>query len=188
MSLYNYFGDEDAIEQALIQPGLLEVQKAISAKYDAYDLQQKAAAIADESRTDMTNWVTESLKLHGLPNQIDIATVLFPHVDFSPEFKAATTEQTQTEQSIGTFENERTKAVTDAKAAKAAKIRSAEAQAHQIRANADAETAGVIAKAAALKQNPALLCYLVHQGWDGKLPEVSSGGSPLPFPEVCGKK
>ncbi len=187
LSLYTYFGNEEAVEKALIEPGLMEVQKAISAKYDAYDLQQKAAVIAEESRAAMTDWVTRSLKQHNLPNQIDIATVLFPHVAFSPEFQKATSEQTQTEQSIGTYENNRTKAITDAEAEKAAKIRNAEAEAYQIRAQADAETAGVIAKAAALRQNPGLLCYLVHQGWDGKLPEVSNGASPLPFAEVCRK-
>lgn len=185
MDLYTYFGDEAAIEKNLIIPGLLEVQKAISAKYDAYDLQQKAPAIAEESKAAMNEWLTQSLKLRGLPNQIDVATVLFPHVDFSPEFKAATSEQTTTEQSIGTFENQRTKAVTDAQAAKAAKIREANAEAHKIRATADAETAGIIAKAKALRENPKLLCYMVHKGWDGKLPEVTSGGSPLPFAEVC---
>lgn len=185
LELYRYFGDEDAIEKNLIIPGLLEVQKAISAKYDAYDLQQKAAAIAEESKVAMTEWVTASLKLRGLPNSIDIATVLYPHVEFSPEFKAATSEQTQTEQSIGTFENQRTKAKTDAEAAKAAKIREANATAHKIMANADAETAGVIAKAKALKENPKLLCYMVHKGWDGVMPEISNGGSPLPFADVC---
>ena len=104
---------------------------------------------------------------------------------FSPEFKAATSEQTQTEQSIGTFENQRTKAKTDAEAAKAAKIREANATAHKIMANADAETAGVIAKAKALRENPKLLCYMVHKGWDGVMPEISNGGSPLPFADVC---
>jgi len=185
LDLYTYFGDQDSIEKNLILPGLLEVQKSISAKYDAYDLQQKAAVIAEESKTAMNTWVTESLKLRGLPNQIDVATVLFPHVEFSPEFKAATSEQTTTEQSVGTFENQRTKAITDAEATKAAKIREAQATAYQIKANADAETAGIVAKAAALKQNPKLLCYMVHKGWNGTLPEVTNGASPLPFPEVC---
>lgn len=185
LDLYTYFGNEKAIEEALIIPGLLEVQKSISAKYDAYDLQQKAATIADESRIGMSDWLTRSLKLRQLPNHIDMATVLYPHVAFSAEFQAATSEQTQTEQSIGTFENNRTAAVTKAQADKAAKIREAQARAHQIRANADAETAGVIAKAKALKQNPGLLCYLVQQGWNGKMPEVSNGASPLPFAEVC---
>jgi len=187
LQLYTYFGDEAAIEQALVIPGLLEVQKAISAKYDAYDLQQKAALIAEESRAATTDWMTRSLKLRGLPNQIDVATVLFPQVEFSAEFKAATSAQTTTEQSIGTFENQRDQALTDAKAAKAAKIREAQATAYQIRAGADAETAGAIAKAAALRQNPGLLCYMVHQGWDGKMPEVSNGSSPLPFADVCKK-
>ena len=95
LPMYNYFGGVDEIEQALILPGLQETQKALSAKYDAYDLQQKAVAIADEAKGDMNKWLTESLKMHGLPNDIDVATVLFPHVEFSPEFKAATTEQTQ---------------------------------------------------------------------------------------------
>ncbi|MBS1998505.1 MAG: hypothetical protein JSS86_19405 [Cyanobacteria bacterium SZAS LIN-2] len=185
LDLYTFFGDQDSIEQNLIRPGLQEVQKSISAKYDAYDLQQKAAVIAEESKTAMNNWVSESLKLRGLPNQIDVATVLFPHVEFSPEFKAATSEQTTTEQSVGTYENQRTKAITDAEASKAAKIRDAQAQAYKIKADADAETAGIIAKAAALKQNPKLLCYMVHKGWNGKLPEVTNGASPLPFPEVC---
>jgi regulator of protease activity HflC (stomatin/prohibitin superfamily) len=111
--------------------------------------------------------------------------VLFPHVEFSPEFKAATSEQTTTEQSIGTFENQRTKSVTDAQAAKAAKIRDANAQAHKIRADADAETSGIIAKAKALRENPKLLCYMIHKGWDGKMPEITNGSSPLPFAEVC---
>jgi regulator of protease activity HflC (stomatin/prohibitin superfamily) len=187
LNLYNYFGDEKAVEQALIVPGLMEVQKALSAKYDAYDLQQKAPAIAEEAKTNMNVWLTESLKMHNLPNQIDVATVLFPHVEFSKEFKAATTEQTKTEQSVGTFENQRTKAFTDAEAAKAAKVREAQAQSYEIHKNADAETAGIVAKAKALRENPRMLCYLVHQGWDGKLPEVSNGSSPLPFSEVCNK-
>ena len=161
------------------------MQKAISARYDAYDLQQKAALIAEEARTGMTDWVTQSQKMHGLANCIDVATVLFPHVEFSPQFKQATSEQTTTEQSIGTYENERTKEVTNAQASAAAQIRSAEATAHQIRANADAETAGVVAKAKALKENPKLLCYMIHKGWDGKLPEITNGQSPLPFSDVC---
>lgn len=183
--LYRVYGDEAAVEKNLIVPGLLEVQKALSAKYDAYDLQQKANAIAEEAKTDMTDWATKSQALRGLNNCVDISTVLFPHVEFSKEFKAATSAQTTTEQSVGTYENTRTKEVTDAQAAKAAKIREANATAHQIRANADAETAGVIAKAKALKENPKLLCYMVHKGWDGKMPEVTNGQSPLPFAEVC---
>jgi regulator of protease activity HflC (stomatin/prohibitin superfamily) len=183
--LYRVYGDESAVETNLILPGLLEVHKALSAKYDAYDLQQKAASIQEEARTAMTKWTTDSLAAHGLPNCVDVATVLFPHVEFSPEFAAATRDQTTTEQSIGTHENDRTRAVTDARAAAAAKIRQANADAHQIRANADAETNGIIAKAAALKQNPRLLCYMVHKGWDGKMPEISNGTSPLPFADVC---
>jgi regulator of protease activity HflC (stomatin/prohibitin superfamily) len=175
-AMYNYFGGVEEIEQALVLPGLLETQKALS-----------AVAIADEAKNDMNVWLSESLKLHNLPNHIDVATVLFPHVEFSPEFKAATTEQTQAEQSIGTEENKRTKAFTDAEATKAAKVRQAQAEAYQIRKNADAETAGIIAKAKSLRENPGLLCYLVKQGWDGKLPEVSNGASPLPFAEVCKK-
>lgn len=185
IELYSAFGSQDEIEQNVILPGLLEVQKWVSAKYDAYDLQQKAANIADESRTAANKWVSDSLKLRGLPNQIDVATVLFPHVEFSPEFKAATSEQTTTEQSVGTFENEKSKAITDAEASKAAKIRDAKAQAYRIRTDADTETSGIIAKAAAIKQNPKLLCYMVHKGWDGVMPEVSNGASPLPFAEVC---
>jgi|AGTN01.2.fsa_nt_gi Membrane protease subunits, stomatin/prohibitin homologs len=185
LDLYTYFGDEAAIEKALIEPGLYEVQKSISAKYDAYDLQQKAALIADESRTAMTEWLRRSLELRKLPNQLDVATVLFPHVEFSPEFSAATSEQTTTEQSVGTYENQRTQEVTNAEAAKAAKIRSASAEAHRIRAAADSETSGIIAKAKALRQNPKLLCYMVHKGWDGKMPEISNGSSPLPFADVC---
>lgn len=185
IELYSAFGSQAEIEQNVILPGLLEVQKSVSAKYDAYDLQQKAASIADESRIAVNKWAADSLKLRGLSNQIDVATVLFPHVEFSPEFKAATSEQTTTEQSVGTFENEKAKAITEAEAGKAAKIRDAKAQAYRIRTDADTETSGIIAKAAAIKQNPKLLCYMVHKGWDGVMPEVSNGTSPLPFAEVC---
>ena len=163
LDLYTLYGDEKSIEQALILPGLLEVQKALSAKYNAYDLQQKAPSIAEESKTAMTKWVEDSQKLRGMNNQIDIATVLYPHVVFSTDFANATRDQTTTEQSIGTFENNRTQAKTEAEATRDARIRSAKADAYQIRANADAESAGIIAKAAAIKQNPGMLCYLVHK-------------------------
>lgn len=185
LATYNAFGDQDDIEQTLIQPGLVEVLKSMSAKYDAYQLQQKAAVIAEESRLEMGTWLKESFALRGLTSRVDVATVLYPHVDFSPEFKAATSEQTTTEQSIGTFENERTRAVTEAQGRKDAKIREANAQAYSIRASADAETSGIIAKSKSLKANPKLLCYMVHKGWNGKLPEVNGGESPLPFAEVC---
>jgi len=185
LDLYTLYGDEKSIEQALILPGLLEVQKAISVKYNAYDLQQKAPSIAEESKAAMTKWAEDSLKLRGINNQIDMATVLFPHVVFSTDFANATREQTTTEQSIGTFENNRTQAKTDAQAATDAKIRAAKAEAYEIKTNADAEAAGITAKAAAIKQNPGMLCYLVHKGWDGKLPEISNGQNPLPFADVC---
>lgn len=186
--LYNTFGDEQAIEETLIIPGLFEVQKALSAKYDAYDLQQKAPAIAEEARTEMLSWLKQSLALRGLSMQIDVASVLFPHVGFSKEFKDATTEQTQIEQSIGTYENKRTEDVTKAKASRDARIREAKGTAYETRKNADAETIGIIAKAESLKANPDMLCYLVQKGWDGTLPEVTSvGTNPLPFAEVCKK-
>ncbi|MBK9203963.1 MAG: hypothetical protein IPP97_11195 [Candidatus Obscuribacter sp.] len=186
--LYNAFGDETAIQETLIVPGLMEVQKALSAKYDAYDLQQKAPVIAEEARTEMLKWLKQSLALRGLPMQIDVASVLFPHVGFSAEFAAATTEQTQTEQSIGTFEYVRTEEVTKAKASRDARIREAKGTAYETRKNADAETIGIIAKAESLEANPDMLCYMVQKGWDGVLPEVTTAGaSPLPFAEVCKK-
>ena len=80
LATYNAFGDQDDIEQTLIQPGLVEVLKSMSAKYDAYQLQQKAAVIAEESRLEMGTWLKESFALRGLTSRVDVATVLYPHV------------------------------------------------------------------------------------------------------------
>jgi regulator of protease activity HflC (stomatin/prohibitin superfamily) len=183
--LYEAFGDEDMIESAVLNPGIQEVTKAISARYDAYDLQQKRDQIAIESRDAMRTWINASLGLRDVPNAIDFATLLFPQVDFSDKFNAATQEQTTQEQQVPTKEKERDTRVTNAKATAAATIRNANAQATKIRLSADAEADGIIAKAKALREHPDLLCYMVHKSWDGVMPDVTAVSNPLPFIESC---
>jgi regulator of protease activity HflC (stomatin/prohibitin superfamily) len=74
--------------------------------------------------------------------------------------------------------------VTDAQAEAAKRVRAAEADANQIRWNAQAEANGMQAKMQQLKEHPELPCYMAYKKWDGKLSDVSSGQT-MPFAEAC---
>lgn len=159
IKLYQTVGTD--FEEIIIDPFAQESIKAVMAKYTAEDLIQY--------RHDAKDKVCLELSERLAPLHIVLIDFNFVHSDFSPEFIRAVEEKQIAEQSSKTAHN-----LTEKVREEALQIRTkAEAEAYALKIKKDSVTPELIA----LKKAEALIRAI--EKWDGKLPRVSGGSTPL---------
>lgn len=159
LRVYQTIGTD--FERVIIDPFAQESVKAVVAKYTAEDLIQY--------RHDAKDKVFAELK--DRLNSLSIALIDFNfiHSDFSSDFIRAVEEKQIAEQSAKTARN-----LTEKVKEEALQIKSrAEAEAYALNAKKEAVTAELIA----LKKADALIKAI--EKWNGVLPRVSGGQTPL---------
>jgi prohibitin 2 len=176
------------IKRVILDPGLEEELKGVTAKYTLADLLDQRDPASSQTRDRLEEWVKTALKARGLDYVINVGSLQLTNLDYSKVFKAAVAEKSEYAQFVGEAENRRKGTKSQAEGEAAEIMRQADAEATQIRLNAEETAKAMLAKATELKKNPDMLCYLLLQKWDGQVPSVQSGDTFLPFyQEACGK-
>lgn len=178
MNLYRDVGTEYA--SILITPRIQEDVKIIIAKYTAENLVENRQKAADA--------IQELIKDELAPKGINVISLAVENLDFTDAFESAVEAKqvaTQEKQKAQTQQEQQTMEATQA-AERQRITAQAEADVKKIEADAEAYTIQVKAEAEAeanKKINQSLTDSLIEYNkilhWDGKLPVVSGGTTPI---------
>lgn len=156
-------------EDVLITPAVNEVLKAVTAKYTAVELvssRSEVSVLLDEG-------LNEKLNSYGIfINELNII-----NWDFSPEYINAIEAKQVAEQNLIKTRTEQEQALVIANTEAEKRIIAAQAEANEIKllAEANAESNRILTESL----SDLLIKYQTVQSWNGELPKVSSGASPL---------
>lgn len=167
-------------EAVIIIPTVHEILKAVVAQYTASTLVSDRSAVS----TMLDQGINEKLISSG----IVVESINIIDWDFSEEYiKAIEQKQvaeqnliktrTEQEQAVVISEAEAKQKLIAAQATSEAAVIEAEARAKQITLEADAQAEANLKLAQSLSQD--LIDYETINKWDGQLPQVQSGGTPL---------
>ena len=192
-SIYQRIGNRQIVEATLIYPAILESVKAVTAQYTAEELITKRAEVKVAMQDAIISFVNITLKDKGVLGALTFANVAITDFEFSNEFNTAIEMKVKAEQDALRAENEKTRLITQAEAAKAQKSLAAEANAYQIETEARARAFRITeeskARAAAIEReaaalavsgNPELIELRIAETWNGELPKVA-GGNAIPL-------
>lgn len=181
------FGDEDTLGQAVLDPAIQEVVKAVSARYTAEELITKRNEVKVSIEKELGEFVNKTLSEKGAIGAIKLANVAVTNFEFSADFNGSIEAKVKAEQDALRAKNEKDKKITEAEAnartvtlaaeADAAKTKlAADATAYQTDAESKARAAAITREAAALQGNPGLVQLRIAERWNGVLPTYSGGG------------
>jgi regulator of protease activity HflC (stomatin/prohibitin superfamily) len=185
--VYQTLGSRETFKSTIIDPGVLESVKAVTAQFTAEELvthREKVKALIEEQ---IKAYIRVALAEKRLPGAIDVGTVAITHFDFSPDFNNSIEQKVKAEQDALRAENEKRQKVTQAEAERDSQKARADGEAYSIEVRSKADAAAIQRKADALRANPNLIQLNAVDKWDGKLPEYMTSGAPLPFLNVSGK-
>lgn len=167
MTLYATIG-KDYFDTA-VAPNISEAAKIVVAKYSAEDLVSK--------RTELAKGIEENLteKLAGY--NIELVSTSIENMDFTDAFTDAVEKKQVATQEKLTAETEAEKKVIQAQAEADIKKVQADASAYETLTKAEAEAEANRKVAASLTTT--LIDYTYAQAWDGQLPKVSGGNTPI---------
>lgn len=186
--VYEHVGTIDEVKTVILDPGVQEVLKAVTAQYSLADLLDKRDPASLQTRDALESWVKTSLDARKLGNLVNVGSLQLTNLEYSQVFKEAVANKSEVVQKVPTARNNRDAKIAAAQGEAARIKRKADADAANIRVTAQAEAKGMREKAAKLNQHPELPCYLLHKKWNGVVPSVQGGGAVLPFYEqACGK-
>lgn len=164
--IFTHFIDssDNAVENKVVNPAILEAIKAVTAKYDAQSLISKRAEVRDG--------IDEFVKRRLQDNYIVPESVSITDFHFSQEFDHAIEAKVTAQQQAEKAGNDLTRIKVEAEQ----KVAAAEGEAQALKAQKEQIT-------------PELLqlrtIEMLASKWDGKLPENYYGGTaPLPMMEV----
>lgn len=186
-SVYQALGSVEAFQASIIDPGVMESVKAVTAQFTAEELVTRREAVKVKIETQVKQYVATALAGRRLPGAIEIGEVAITHFDFSPDFNNSIEQKVKAEQDALRAENEKKQKVTQAEAERDSAKARADGEAYSIEVRSKAEAAAIQRKADALRANQNLVQLNAVDKWDGKLPEYMSGQAPLPFLTVGGK-
>lgn len=166
------------IEEVIVKPAIQECVKAVTAKYTAEELIIKRQIVSVE----MQEILEEKVRPYGISVEIFNIT----DFNFSEEFNRAI-EQKSTAQQLVLAEQQQLEkekiiaqqAVEKAKGEAISRKEQAKGEAAAIRAKAEADAYAIEVIQQQLASNPLYLEYVKLMEWDGKLPQVVSGGDML---------
>lgn len=154
-------------ESVYIAPAIQEVVKSATANYEASELITQRPSV----KADIEAGLRERLNIRG----IIVETVSITDFTFSAEFTASIEQKVKAEQDFLRAQNELKKVEVDAR--KLVATANGEADSRVAKANGEAKAIDVIQ--GQLHQSPEYLKWLQIQQWDGKLPKVIGGATPL---------
>jgi regulator of protease activity HflC (stomatin/prohibitin superfamily) len=180
-TVYQTLGSVDAFQATIIDPGVMESVKAVTAQFTAEQLVTEREAVKIKIEAQVKNYVASALLGRHLPGAIEIGEVAITHFDFSRDFNSSIEQKVKAEQDALRAENEKKQKVTQAEAERDSVKAVADGEAYSIEVRSKAEAAAIQRKADALRANANLVQLNAVDKWDGKLPSYMSGQAPLPF-------
>jgi len=186
--VYQKLGTQETLQGTLIDPGVMESVKAITAQFTAEQLVTERERVKAKIEEQIKTYIREALTQKSLAGAIEIGNVAITHFDFSKDFNDSIEAKVKAEQDALRAENEKKQKVTQAEAERDSLKARADGAAYSIEVQSRAEAAAIQRKADALKANPNLIQLNAVDKWDGKMPQYMGGQTPLPFLNVAPKQ
>lgn len=182
--VFQELGSVETLIATIIDPGVMESVKAVTAQYTAEELVTKRELVKVALEAQIKSYVQLALAAKKLPGAIAIGEVAITHFDFSKDFNDSIEQKVKAEQDAMRALNEKRKQITQAEANRDAHKAEADGLSYATEVTSKAEAAAIQRKADALRANPVLVQLNAVDKWDGKLPQYISGSAPLPFLNV----
>jgi prohibitin 2 len=177
---YQRIGNLAKVSAALVEPGIQECVKAVTARFTAEELVTKREAVKVEIQKSLENFINNTLSEKDLQGAVNIANLAITDFNFSEEFNMAIEAKVKAEQESLQAVNEKNRRTTQAEAAAAEVKLAAEAEAFSTEIQSKARADAIRREAEALKESPELISLRAVEKWDGALPRMSGGGA-VPF-------
>ncbi len=139
-----------------IRPAIQEVVKATTAQYTAEELVSKRPEVSDAMKTALVTKMQ--------PQGIEVITINIINFDFSQAFNDSIEQKAAAEQQALAAKN---------------KLDQVKYEAEQAVEEAKGKAEATRIEAEAIKTNPEVLHLRAIEKWDGRLPQVTSGGTPF---------
>jgi regulator of protease activity HflC (stomatin/prohibitin superfamily) len=182
---YQRIGNLGKFSAALVEPGIQECVKAVTAKFTAEELVTKREVVKQQIQEALSSFINRTLKEKGLDGALIIANLAITDFNFSEEFNRAIEAKVKAEQEALQAKNEKIRRTTQAEAAAAERQLAADAEAYSTEVQSKARADAIRRESEALKQSPELIQLRAVEKWDGVLPRMSGGGV-LPFINLDG--
>ncbi len=182
---YQRIGILPKFSSALVEPGIQECVKAVTAKFTAEELVTKRELVKQQIQEALSAFINRTLQEKDLTGALNIANIAITDFNFSEEFNRAIELKVKAEQEALQAKNEKIRRTTQAEAAAAERQLAADAEAYATEVQSKARADAIQREAAALKQSPELIQLRTVEKWDGVLPRMSGGGV-IPFINVDG--
>ena len=179
--VYQTLGSVDMFKSTIIDPGVMESVKAVTAQFTAEELVTHREDVKSKIEQAVKTYVRGALADKHMPGAIEVGSVAITHFDFSPDFNNSIEAKVKAEQDALRAENEKKQKVTQAEASRDSAKAVADGEAYSIEVTSKAEAAAIQRKADALRANANLVQLNAVDKWDGKLPDYMGGQTPLPF-------
>lgn len=177
---YQRIGSLAKVAAALVEPGIQECVKSVTAKFTAEELVTKREEVKIQIQESLESFIDRTLKEKDLEGAILIANLAITDFNFSDEFNIAIESKVRAEQQALQARNEKIMRTTQAEAAAAEKQLAADAQAYTTEVESIARAEAIKREAEALRQSPELIQLRAVERWDGVLPRMTTGGT-VPF-------
>ena len=182
--VFQNIGTLERVEAVVINPGILESLKAVTAQYTAEELLTKRQEVKDKVEIKLKEYVATALHEKGLDGAINIGNLAITHFDFSPGYKQSIEAKVKAQQDALRAGSEKQQRVTEAEGIRDATKARADGDAYAVDVCSKAEAIAIQRRADALKTNPQLIELNAIDKWDGKLPQYTGGNQPIPFLQV----
>lgn len=177
---YQRIGTLGKVAAALVEPGIQECVKAVTAKFTAEELVTKREAVKLQIQEALNTFINNTLREKQLEGALAIANLAITDFNFSDEFNRAIEAKVKAEQQALQAKNEKLMRTTQAEAAATERKLAAEADAYSTEVQSKARADAIRREAEALKQSPELIQLRAVEKWDGALPRMSTPGV-VPF-------
>lgn len=182
---YQRIGTLPKFSSALVEPGIQECVKAVTAKFTAEELVTKREVVKQQIQEALSAFINRTLQEKDLAGALNIANIAITDFNFSEEFNRAIELKVKAEQEALQAKNEKIRRTTQAEAGAAERQLAADAEAYATTVQSKARAEAIEREAAALKQSPELIQLRTVEKWDGVLPRMSGGGV-IPFINMDG--
>ncbi len=177
---YQRVGTLGKVSIAIVEPGIQECVKAVTAKFTAEELVTKRELVKNQIQQALETFINSTLKEKGLDGAILIANVAITDFNFSDDFNRAIEAKVKAEQEALQASNEKVRRTTQAEAAATERQLAADAEAYSTEVQSKARADAIKREAEALKQSPELIQLRTVEKWDGILPRMM-GSEAVPF-------
>ncbi|MDX2080634.1 MAG: prohibitin family protein [Terrimicrobiaceae bacterium] len=172
---YQRIGNLGKVSASLVEPGIQECVKAVTAKFTAEELVTKREVVKTQIQQALEQFLNHTLSEKGVEGAIVIANVAITDFDFSDDFNRAIEAKVKAEQEALQAKNEKIRRTTQAEAAAAERKLAADAEAYSTEVQSKARADAIRRESEALQQSPELIRLRAVEKWDGVLPRISTG-------------